>query len=213
MCGAYRLTTATEAIRQLFSEDWLWSESAELYEPSARLGPSAKKPGDPANHRLVVRQIEDGTEFATIRWRFEMKWMREKGTRVPINVRSESMWTNGMFKYSARDKRCLVICSGFYEPKGPRGGKRDQYLFSFPEQPVFALGGLWARYRAEDDSFDGFCIVTTRPNDQVGRIHDRMPIILEHEYEWIDWLTGTEDDARQLCEPIERPNLSSELVR
>ena len=122
------------------------------------------------------------------------------------------MWTNGLFKNAARERRCLVICSSFHEPKGPKGGKRDQYRFSFPEQRLFALGGLWTKYRAEDDEFDGFCIVTTEPNDQVAPIHERMPVILENEQEWTDWLSGTEDDARHLCEPIERPALSANLV-
>jgi putative SOS response-associated peptidase YedK len=39
-----------------------------------------------------------------------------------------------------------------------------------------------------------------------------MPVILEREQEWTDWLTGSEDDVRHLCDPIERPKLAYQRV-
>lgn len=212
MCGLYSLTTSQEAVRRLFPVDWQWSVPDAEFEPAPKMGPSAKKPGSTSNHRLVARRKGDEIEFASLRWRYEAKWMRDKGIKVPINARSETMWTNGLFKFSARDRRCLVIVDGFYEPKGPKGGKREQYLFTFPGQRPFALGGLWTSYKGDDDAFDGFIICTTEPNDQVSPIHNRMPVILEHDNEWTDWLTGSEDDARHLCDPIERPELTCHRV-
>lgn len=58
--------------------------------------------------------------------------MREKRLRVPINAKSDTMFRNGMFKYSSRERRCLIIADGFYEPKGPKGTKREQYLSPSP---------------------------------------------------------------------------------
>lgn len=43
----------------------------------------------------------------------------------------------------------------------------------------FALGDLWTRYMADRDEFEGFVICTTRANDQMAAIHDRMPVILD----------------------------------
>lgn len=180
MCGAYRLQTAVEAMRQLFPKDWKWNYPGIL-SPSKKGGPSSKKPDSQSVHRLIVRQKSEGAEFTSMRWRFESKWMRDKGVKVPINARSETMFSNGLFKFSARERRCLVVCDGFFEPKGPKGGKREQHLFTFPEQRPFALGGLSTSYKAEDDEFEGFVICTTTPNDQVEPIHNRMPIILENE--------------------------------
>ena len=213
MCGAYQLNALPWQIRDYFPKYYDWQLEDSEFVPSSKIGPSAKKPGDPSNHRLVVRRNSDGAEFASLRWRYETKWMREKGVRVPINVRSETMFSNGLFKYSARERRCLIIVDGFYEPKGPKGQKnRPQYRFVFPGQRLFALGGLWTNYRGEDDHFDGFVICTTSPNDQVAPIHSRMPVILDEEVKRDAWLNGVTSDAQFLCEPAETPELSARQV-
>jgi putative SOS response-associated peptidase YedK len=213
MCGLYSLTTAREAVRQYFPREWDWVVADDEYRPSSRVGPSARRAGDEANHRLVVRRIGDSTVFDSIRWRYETRWMRGRGTKVPINVRVETMFSNGLFKHSARERRCLIVVDGFYEPKGPKGGTREQYRFTFPGQRLFALGGLWTSYDNEDDAFDGFAICTTLANDQVSPIHVRMPVILDDESEWESWLHGDESDAMMLCEAGDTPELTAGRVQ
>jgi len=209
VCGAYQILTAKEAVVRLFPENYLWQVPEGGFESSSRIGPSAKKADSPANHRLAVRMNGDTPTFVSMRWRYEAAWMREKRVTVPINARSETMFSNGLFKHAARSKRCLIVVDGFYEPKGPKGTKRDQYLFTFPERRPFALAGLWTTYRGEDDAFEGFVICTTSANDQVGPIHARMPVMLTAEDEWDAWLQGNAEDARALCEPKETPELGS----
>lgn len=80
---------------------------------------------------------------------------------------------------------------GFYEPKGPKGAKREQYNFRFEGGRLFALGGIYAHYRAEDDDFYGFAIVTTNPGAQVAGIHDRSPVTLDTPAERETWLEGS----------------------
>lgn len=203
MCGAYRLQTPHEAVVGFFDDDWSWDDSA-AQAASDKIGPSAKRPGSTSNYRLVVRD----NRYVSMRWRFESKWMREKGVKVPINARAETIFTNGLFKYSAKDRRCLIVCDGFLEPKGPKGGKREQYLFEFTDSRPFALGGLWTSFRTQDDTFDGFVIVTTTPNTQVAPVHGRMPVILDSPDEWQAWMHGSENDVIDLCKPIERDQLS-----
>ncbi len=210
MCGLYSLTTAHEAIRQAFPSAWSW-EVADV-PSSQRIGPSAKSPHSASNHRLTVRNGPGGPAFVSMRWRYESRWMREKGVKVPINARAETIFSNGLFKYSARDRRCLAIVDGFYEPKGPKGPKREQYRFSFEDSRPFALGGIWISFRGEDDTFDGFAIVTTKPNSQVAEIHGRMPIILDDEQAWTAWLSGDQSDVAQLAAPIDRPSLRRERI-
>lgn len=212
MCGVYQLNSMPELIRNLFPKEYAWQLRDDEFVPSARIGPSAKKPGSASNHRLVVRRQGSGAEFASIRWRFETRWMRDKGVSVPINAKSETMFTNGLFKYAARERRCLVIVDGFYEPKGPklpRGQRREQYRFAYNDNRPFALGGLWTTYRADDDQFDGFVICTTAPNEQVAPIHARMPVILDSEAAWTAWLTGSQSDVQGLCQPESKPHFAA----
>ena len=208
------METAAEAVRRIAPAAWEWSESADLFEPSAKIGPSAKGPGSPSNIRLVALHTDDVTKFGTMRWRYEMAWMRQKGIKVPINAKIETLFSNGLFKHSAKSRRCLVICDAFYEPKGPkvRGQKREQYRFAFEDGHPFSLGGIWAHYKAEDDDFYGFVIVTTRPNDQVGPIHQRSPVILDGNAEWETWLEGDQGEVMVFEEPIDRPELVAKKV-
>lgn len=206
MCGAYRLQTPHEAVAGFFDADWTWDDSTAL-AAGEKFGPSAKRAGSTSNYRLVVKE----NKYTSMRWRFESNWMREKGVKVPINARAETIFTNGLFKFSARDRRCLIVCDGFFEPKGPKGSQREQYIFEFPDARPFALGGLWTSFSGEDDAFDGFVIVTTTPNSQVAPVHGRMPVILETADEWQAWMHGSENDIKRLCDPLERSDLNGSL--
>lgn len=215
MCGLYSLESSDELIRRYFPDDWEWSESADLYVPSRTIGPSAKKPGSKSNHRLVALSDGNIVRFGTMRWRFEKVWLREKKAPIHPNAKIEGMFTNGMFSHSAKNRRCLVIVDGFYEPKGPklpRGQKRDQYFFAFSDGRPFALGGIYAHYKAEDDDFFGFSIVTTNPGAEVSEIHPRSPVILDTPNERDSWLAGSEDDVELFKEAIDRPGLVAQKV-
>ena len=67
--------------------------------------------------------------------------MHDKRVRAPINARSDSVFSSGLFEQSAQNRRCLVIYDGSCEPNEPKGGKRDQNLSSFNGDRRFALGG------------------------------------------------------------------------
>lgn len=208
------MKTTHEAVRQFFPPDWEWSDSANLYDPSAKVVPSAKGAGSASNIRLVAVHRDGGIRFGTMRWRDETARMRQKRIKVPINAKIETIFSNGLFTHSARNRRCLVIVDGFYEPKGKavRGQKREQYSFAFADGRPFALGGIWAHYQHEDDEFSGFSIVTTRPNEQVSPIHQRSPVILDSPAERETWLEGDQNDVMLLVQPIDRPDLVSQRV-
>ena len=72
-----------------------------------------------------------------------------------------------------------------------------------PGQPLFAFAGLWERWKpAAGEPVETFTIVTTDANEQVARIHDRMPVILPMDA--LDtWLAGPADEARALLKPWE----------
>lgn len=58
-------------------------------------------------------------------------------------------------------------------------------------------------YRGELVEIDTHTVITTTPNELVREIHPtRMPVILDPgDYE--TWLTGNQDDARELMRPFD----------
>ena len=102
-----------------------------------------------------------------------------------VNLRAETVLAK--FRSSGR---CLVPASGFYEWKVD--GRRKQPFYFVPtEEPLLAFAALWER--------DAFSLITTEPNAVVGKVHDRMPLLLPRE-NYAAWLDG--DDA-PLKQPVE----------
>jgi putative SOS response-associated peptidase YedK len=93
------------------------------------------------------------------------------------NLRAETVLSK--FRTSGR---CLVPASGFYEWQAS-GGRKQPYYFFPRNEPLLALAAVWER--------DGFSLITTEPNVVVGKVHDRMPLILPRE-SYAAWLAGDE---------------------
>lgn len=95
-----------------------------------------------------------------------------------VNLRAETVLAK--FRSSGR---CLVPASGFYEWKVD-GRRKQPFYFVAKGEPLLALAALWER--------DTFSLITTQPDDVVGKVHDRMPLLLPRE-NYTAWLDG--DDA------------------
>jgi putative SOS response-associated peptidase YedK len=125
----------------------------------------------PASQVLVVRD-----QAGLARWGLRGKF---------ANLRAETVLAK--FRSSGR---CLVPASGFYEWKSE--SRRKQPFYFIPrDEALLAFAAVWER--------DTFSLVTTEPNDVVGKVHDRMPLLLRAE-RYAAWLDG--DDA-PLQEPVQ----------
>lgn len=200
MCGRFHLKTLPESFRERFPPDWEWSEIPHDLPPRYNIAPSSRC--------VVVREGEDTPTAAMQVWGFRPHWMKQK-SKAQINARAERMFSSPMFKSSARRRRCVVVCDGFYEPKGAKGGSRPWYRFHLEDDEVFTMGGIWTSYSEGDEQYDSFAIVTTEPNAQVEPIHDRMPVLLADDERLGAWLDSgvSEDDVRALCQPRDMPAL------
>ena len=117
----------------------------------------------PAASTLVVRKTGE-----LARWGLRGKF---------VNLRAETV----LAKYRASG-RCLVPASGFYEWQAAGGRKQPYYFFS-RDQSLLALAAVWER--------ETFSLITTEPDAVVGKVHDRMPLILARE-SYAAWLAGDE---------------------
>jgi putative SOS response-associated peptidase YedK len=92
------------------------------------------------------------------------------------------------FREAFHSRRCLIPADGFYEWK--RAGKEKlPFCFTLADEAVFAFAGIWERWKAPEGPWIESCsILTTKPNELVKDVHDRMPVILAPEtYDmWLD---------------------------
>lgn len=156
----------------------------------------------PTQQAPVIRAGKDGArEAAMLRWGLVPFWARdlEVGTTM-INARSEGVEAKPAFREALKQRRCLVPATGFFEWQA-EPGRKQPWAITVPGRPLVAFAGLWERWKpAAGEPVETFTIVTTEANEQVARIHDRMPVILPVDA--VDtWLTAPPDEARRLLEP------------
>ncbi len=59
------------------------------------------------------------------------------------------------------------------------------------------MAGLWEHWEGEGSSIESCAIITTRANDLMAEIHDRMPVILSPETT-AHWLHAKDRPAQEL---------------
>lgn len=143
-------------------------------------------------------QPEVARELRVVRWGLVPSWAKDVsiGNRL-INARVETVDSKPAFRRAFARRRCLLPADGFYEwqPVEEAGKVRKQpYFIHRADGGVLAFAGLYELWRdrsVPDDHPQAWLwtavIITTRAEDEVGRIHDRMPMIIEPD-RWEDWL-------------------------
>ena len=146
--------------------------------------------------------VEEGDEWVVkgMHWGLIPKWTKpgQRPKVMPINARSETVTEKPMFKSLMKQRRCIVPANGFYEWEKRAGGKQPWFIH--PDgQDLFLFAGLWDEAAAGPDGepVQSFTILTTAANDQMERLHDRMPVALEDDIV-PDWLDRDESEPEPL---------------
>ena len=122
------------------------------------------------------------------------------------NAKADKVRTNGLWRQSFEQRRCLVPATSFREAKGQRPATDYWFALKGDEpRPPFAFAGLWRfaqdELRREDTNLHTHTIITTTANELVQPIHPtRMPVILDPGH-YDTWLTGSVDEAAELLVP------------
>ena len=207
MCGRYASSRRPEDLVEEFEvienrvpeplpPDYNVAPTKEVYAvlerpPSARDGVE----GEPPQRQLRV-----------VRWGLVPSWAKDPsiGNRM-INARMETVAEKPAYRRALAARRCLLPADGYFEwyPTGEltaAGKPRKQPFFICPKDGgALAMAGLYEIWRdptkAEDaeDRFRWTCtVITTDAEDDLGKIHDRMPLMVEPE-RWQAWLDPRTD--------------------
>ena len=131
-------------------------------------------PTDPAP---VISYYQDSLYATDKRWGFP----GFDSGKVIFNARSESVLEKKMFRESVMKRRLIIPASGFYECN--RQKEKVTFTSAVIEQPVLYMAGFYNKYGNEDR----FVILTTRANDSMADVHERMPLLLKYQdlEEWL----------------------------
>ena len=162
--------------------------------------------------------VPSGTarELRVVRWGLVPFWAKDPkiGSRL-INARVETVASKPAFRHAFKRNRCLLPADGYYEWQRPdgstqdepggRGGAKQPYYITRGDGGPLAFAGLYELWRDRelpDDHERAWLwtatIITTSAPDDLGRIHDRMPMVIDPG-RWADWLDPAASDPADLA--------------
>ena len=142
----------------------------------------------PGQHIAAV--VHDGiNRLVSFRWCLIPAWAKDPsiGSRL-INARAETLREKPSFRNAFKKRRCLIVADGFYESL-KRGKAKIPLYFRLKSGNPFGLAGLYETWTSPEGNPVSTCtIITTEPNDLIQPIHNRMPVIVpkNKEFLWID---------------------------
>jgi putative SOS response-associated peptidase YedK len=172
------------------------AEDAALYRPRWNVAPS--------DTAWIVRSGADRRVLLPAVWGYQTS----RG-RPLINVRGEQVGSGAGFRDAFKDRRCALIADGFYEWPGDG---QPPFWYHRPGGGLILLGALFqAGAQLADSSRPRFTVLTTRPNELIRPVHDRMPVIIPPA-DLDRWLTAPPADATPLLAPAPADALAATPV-
>jgi putative SOS response-associated peptidase YedK len=161
-------------------------------------------------------------ELRVVRWGLVPSWAKDLsiGSKL-INARAETVSEKPAFRGAFAKRRCLLPADGYFEWQPPPAGTKapkQPYFICKPDHSPLAFAGLYEFWRDKSMPADDpgawlwtATIITTSAPDELGEIHDRMPMVID-QASWADWLDpGNTDvaDVRALLAPAAATGLIS----
>jgi putative SOS response-associated peptidase YedK len=198
MCGRYTNTLDPQALEQRFGLRLPFSEGTRRYNVA---------PTEPVVGIVLDKQGEAETRI--LRWGLIPSWSRSGPIKhTMINARSETADSKPAYRnlIGSAGRRALLPADGFYEwlrsedPKQPR----LPFRFTVDDGGPFALAALWTPGWHDGERVASTTILTCTANGIVGRLHDRMPVILPDRASELAWLDAELDGpaALSMCVPL-----------
>jgi putative SOS response-associated peptidase YedK len=192
MCGRFAITSPREAVIELFA-----ARPAEgLPDDAPRYNVCPTQTID-----VVCRGREGDRVLAPMRWGFIPPWAkRENDGPLLINARAETLAEKPAFRDAARQRRCLIPASGFYEWHR-EGEAKQPWWVTPPDGGLVAFAGVWSLWRGPDGPLASAAIVTVAANDTLASIHHRMPLVIAPDDAGL-WLGEQGHGAARLMRPV-----------
>lgn len=214
MCGRYASSRQPEDLIEEFevAEPRIHAPLAADYNvaPTKEVYAVLERP--PHKGDAPARQLR------VLTWGLVPSWAKDPsiGNRM-INARMETVAEKPAYRKAFAARRCLLPADGYFEwyPTAEltaKGKPKKQPFFIRPtDDGVLAMAGLyeiWKDPSAPDDRdgpspFRWTCtIITTDAPDDLGRIHDRMPLMVSPD-RWADWLSSEARPTADLLDLLE----------
>jgi putative SOS response-associated peptidase YedK len=204
MCGRYVTKAAAELERF-----WNITRGGIAFGGAYNAAPTQRLP--------VIRLRNGERSLDLMRWGLIPASAKDvKGGANLINARGETVAIKPVFRVALMRRRCLVPMAGYYEWQKTLEGKAPHFIHLL-NADQFAVAGLYEYWPGRDgkDPILSFTVITTDPNEAIGKVHDRMPVILPEEAhaEWLDPANERIEALQRLLRPYPAEEMRAYPVR
>ena len=198
MCGRMAVTLPPDAMVQLFAA-----------APANDLPPVPDYNVCPTTRVHVVTADPEGDaetggarRLQAMRWGLIPPWYKKPNDGpLLINARGETIAEKPAFRAAVRERRALVVASGYYEWTKDADGGRDPWYITRADGAPLAFAAVWQNWKDADGQAVATCaIVTIGANAKMQAIHHRMPVVVQAE-DWPLWLGQAGKGAATLMRP------------
>lgn len=201
MCGRFAITLPDDAMVQMFDA-----------APANDLPPVPRYNVCPTQPVAAVVSRDGRRHVGPMRWGFIPRWYKTP-TDGPLlfNARGETIAEKPAFRDAARQRRCLIPASGFFEWTKEGETRLPWYITRANDAPM-VFAGVWQVWHGSEGARIASCaIVTTAAKGPMADLHDRVPVILNPD-DWPLWLGEAGHGAATLMQPLPDDALSMRRV-
>lgn len=225
MCGRYAASASQDLLVETFEIDEV-TELEQLPPLAPRFNIAPTDPVPVVVDRLDRELGKVTRRLVRARWGLVPSWSKDpSGAARMINARSETVDVKPAYRKAFSSRRCLVPADGYYEwytqtlPPLPNGRPQKpvkQPFWIHPRQrdgepDLMVMAGLyefWHRPELPREHPDGWLmtctIITTSATDELGHIHDRMPMQVRRA-DWDHWLDPALTDPQAVRDLLHTP--------
>ncbi|GAA1525791.1 SOS response-associated peptidase [Nocardioides humi] len=223
MCGRYASSRSTDDLVDEF--EVLDPRLERAIPPSWNVAPTDEVYA--VVERVPKGEDEPVRQLRSLRWGLIPSWAKDAslGSRL-INARMESVAEKPAFRRAFAARRCILPADGYFEwyetqQRTAKGKARKQPFFiTSGDGSSLGMAGLYEIWRDPakpedaDDRFRWTCtVLTTDAPDDLGRIHERMPLLVDagRRHEWLDPRTPEDDlpGLLRLLRPAQQTGLTA----
>lgn len=202
MCGRYAASADPEELVEEYRLDEVTDEGRQACIPRYNIAPTDVVPA------VVERTSGPGVSRSLVglKWGLVPSWAKDasNGARL-INARVETVTEKPSFRKAMSARRCLLPALGYYEwRKEEDDGKqvKQPYFLQPGDGAMLQMAGLYEFWKSADGWLATVSIITTSATDELGWVHDRMPMTVMDRDAWLDPMRTGGEEARDLLEPL-----------
>jgi putative SOS response-associated peptidase YedK len=192
MCGRFVITSAPQALRQVFGY--------------------IEQPNFPARYNVAPTQpvpvviLENGARhFRLMRWGLLPSWVKDpRQFTLLINARAETVQEKPAFKNALRRRRCLIPADGYYEWQNSDGRKQPYFIHPRDGGPIGFAGIAETWMGPNGEELDTIAIITAAASTGMSVLHHRVPVTIAPD-DFARWLDCSADNASDVMTLLRAP--------